>query len=84
MDVTEGPRRLMQAALNNEAAQAVDPRVELAEKYGQLWDTTELQQEFTVEGFMAPLVVVRRKADGVQGTLMFSHRPRFYHSFSRA
>jgi hypothetical protein len=26
-------------------------------------------------------VSVTRRADGVKGTLMFSHRPRFYHSF---
>jgi len=43
-----------------------------------VWDTDELVKEFVVEGFMAPFVVVRRKADGVRGTMMFTHHPRFY------
>lgn len=30
---------------------------------------------------MAPLVVVRRKADGVKGSLEFQHNPRFYFNF---
>ena len=34
-----------------------------------------------VIGFMAPLVVVRRKADGVKGSLEFQHQPRFYFNF---
>jgi hypothetical protein len=31
--------------------------------------------------FLAPLVVVRRKADGVKGSLEFQHRPRLYFNF---
>jgi hypothetical protein len=30
---------------------------------------------------MAPLVVVRRKADGVKGSLEFQHMPRYYFGF---
>ena len=81
-DPTENIRRAMTGALNEEAAQAVDPRAELGEKYGQLWDTREMQETYSVSGFMAPFVGVTRKSDGVKGTLMFSHSPRFYHSFS--
>lgn len=81
-DPTENIRRAMVGAINAEAAQAVDPRAELGAKYGQLWDTTEMQADYSVSGFMAPFVVVVRKSDGVKGTLMFSHSPRFYHSFS--
>ena len=80
-DPTETIRRSQQAAINAEAAAATDPRAELGEKYGQLWDTKEMSAAYSVEGFMAPYVVVRRKSDGVRGTLMFSHSPRFYHSF---
>jgi len=83
-DPTEGFRRAATAALNAEAAAATDPRAELSAKYGQLWDTQEMQAEFSVSGFMAPFVGVTRKADGVKGTLLFSHSPRFYHSFSPA
>jgi hypothetical protein len=43
-----------------------------------VWDTTTLQAEFTVEGFAAPYVVARRRADGTRGTLMFTHSPRRY------
>ena len=30
----------------------------------------------------SPLVVVRRRSDGVRGSLMFQHNPRFYFSFT--
>jgi len=76
--------RRHQANLNHEAATAVDPRAELGARYGQLWDTQELQRDFSVEGFGAPCVVVVRKSDGVRGSLFFSHSPRLYHSFSPA
>ena len=42
------------------------------------WTTDELTRDFTVRGFQAPYVVVVRKADDVEGTLMFTHRPRWY------
>lgn len=44
----------------------------------QVWDTASLQADFEVLGFMAPLVVVRRRADGVRGSLQFAHSPRYY------
>lgn len=50
--------------------------------YGQVWSTDELTAEFSVEGFLAPYVVVTRKADGVKGSLRFQHRPRYYFSFT--
>jgi hypothetical protein len=34
-----------------------------------------------VIGFAAPFVVVRRKSDGVKGTLEFTHSPRVYFDF---
>lgn len=46
-----------------------------------VWDTAALQRDFTVEGFMAPFCVVRRKSDGVRGSLMFNHDPRLYFNF---
>ena len=51
---------------------------------GQTWDTTQLQVDFEVTGFAAPYVVVRRRADGVKGTLEFTHSPRVYHTFVAA
>jgi len=44
----------------------------------QVWDTNTFIQEFAMGGFMAPFVVVRRKSDGVRGTLQFTHNPRYY------
>lgn len=48
---------------------------------GKVWDTTQLTEDFKVEGFAAPFVVVRRKSDNVKGTLTFTHHPRFYFDF---
>ena len=42
------------------------------------WTTDELQEDFEVIGFQAPFVVVRRKSDGVLGSLQFTQSPRVY------
>lgn len=42
------------------------------------WSTEALARDFDVEGFRAPYVVVRRKRDGMRGSLMFRHFPRVY------
>jgi hypothetical protein len=42
------------------------------------WDTEALREAFEVLAFMAPFVVVRRRSDGVKGTLEFTHSPRVY------
>ena len=53
-------------------------REDLENRYGQVWDTNQLSEEFQAIGFMAPLIVVRRKSDGVKGSLEFQHSPRLY------
>jgi hypothetical protein len=45
------------------------------------WSTEEMTRDFEVLGFLAPFVVVRRRADGVEGTLEFRHSPRVYFNF---
>lgn len=45
------------------------------------WTTDELQEEFEVIGFLAPFVVVRRRADGMKGSMEFTHMPRMYFNF---
>ena len=77
VDVTEAIRRERQAELNTDAG----ARAELEAKHGKVWNTEELSTEFTASGFMAPYVVVRRKSDGIIGTLEFQHSPRFYFNF---
>jgi hypothetical protein len=76
-DPTESIRRQMVAEINAEPGS----RAALEAKHGQVWDTDQVREEFEVIGFMAPLVGVRRKSDGVKGSLMFQHHPRFYFGF---
>lgn len=76
-DPTESLRHQRLVEINAEPGS----REALQAQYGQVWDTNELRQDFDVLGFMAPLIVVRRKADGVRGSLEFQHSPRFYFNF---
>jgi hypothetical protein len=78
-DPTENTRRQMVAAINAEPGS----RAALEAEHGQVWDTDELTRHFEVLGLMAPFVVVRRKADGVKGSLMFQHMPRLYFAFTK-
>jgi hypothetical protein len=76
-DPTEEIRRDLLVEIN------ADPgsRAALEARYGQVWDTNQLAQDFEVEGFLAPIVVVRRRSDGQRGSLSFQHQPRFYFEF---
>jgi hypothetical protein len=76
-DPTESIRRERIAEINSDPGS----REALEAKHGQVWDTTELQQDYVVTGFMAPMVVVRRKSDDKVGSLEFQHDPRFYFNF---
>ena len=77
-DETEALRRQRLVEINSEAGD----RAALEAKYGQVWDTQQLTQDFQVIGFLAPLVVVRRKSDCVKGSLEFQHGPiRLYFNF---
>ena len=63
-DPTEPIRRQRLAEINAEPGS----RESLEARYGKIWSTQELGADFDVLGFMVPLVVVRRKADGVKGS----------------
>ena len=76
-DETESIRRLQLAGINAKPGN----RKALEAEHGQVWDTEQLREDFNVEGFLAPYVVVRRKSDGQRGSLMFQHDPRFFFSF---
>lgn len=76
-DPTETIRRQEVAEINA----VPGSREALEAKHGQVWDTQELQQDFDVQGFMTPYVVVQRKSDGVVGSLKFQHNPRLYFNF---
>lgn len=53
-------------------------RSELETLYRRVWDGQQLRTEFTVVGFLAPYAVVRRKADGILGSVEFQAHPRYY------
>lgn len=74
VDTTEPYRRVRQAELNEAAAD----RTSLENKYGQVWNTAELTEQFDVLGFLAPFVSVRKKDTDEKGLLEFQHYPRFY------
>ena len=76
-DPTEAIRRERLAEINAQP----NSREALEAEHGQVWDTDQLRQDFEVVGFLAPLVVVRRKADGAKGSLEFQHSPRLYWGF---
>ena len=77
-DSTEITRREMVSQLNS----IEGSREYLESKHGEVWDTSELQEQFEVLGFMAPFVGVRRRSDSVRGSVLFQASPRFYFGFS--
>ncbi len=77
IDETETIRRERVAEINAEPGS----RAALEARYGKVWSTDEMSEEFEPIGFMAPLIVVRRRSDGRKGSLEFQHHPRFYFSF---
>jgi hypothetical protein len=76
-DQTESIRRELVAEINHQPGS----REALETQHGQVWDTDELRADFEVLGFLAPLVVVRRRSDRAKGSLYFQHNPRFYFGF---
>ena len=76
-DPTENIRK----QLVNEINAVPGSREALEAEHGQVWDTSEVQRDFEVLGFSAPIVPVKRRSDGQLGSLMFQHDPRFYFRF---
>ena len=76
-DPTEDARRALVAEIDCQPAE----RAALVERYGPIWNTSELTNDFEVLEFAAPFVIVRRKADKKLGSLMFQHYTRYYFSF---
>jgi hypothetical protein len=76
-DPTETIRRERLAEINA----VPGSREALEAQYGKVWTTDALAEEFEAIGFLAPFIVVRRRSDGVKGSLEFQHNPRFYFNF---
>ena len=73
-DPTESIRREMLAEINA----APGSREALEAEHGKVWDTQQLGEDFEVIGFMAPLVVVRRRSaeEGrCEGQFVFPTQP---------
>ena len=77
IDPTEPIRRTRLAEINA----VPGGREALEARHGRVWDTAELVRDFEVLGFLAPYVVVRRRADGHKGSLEFQQHPRLYFHF---
>jgi len=75
-------RKRMVAEINSNPSD----REILEKRYGKnnVWNTSELTRDFKVVGFAAPFAVVVRKSDGVEGSVKFQHRPRFYFNFQES
>jgi len=65
-------------AIRREMIETGQPAADLEATEGRTWTTDEMRQEFEVLGFAAPYAVVKRKSDGVKGSLEFVHSPRQY------
>lgn len=79
-DSTEIIRNLERERINARALE----RERLEARYGQVWNTEELGKDFTVVGFSAPYIVVKKKSTGEMGSLQFQHSPRYYFSWDKA
>ena len=78
LDETESFRRARATELN-----AGHSREILESLYGRVYSTDQLRLEFEVQGFFAPLVIVKSLADGSLGSFEFQHSPRFYFNYQK-
>jgi len=56
-------------------------RESLESQHGRVWDTQQLTAEFEAITFAAPLVKVRRKSNGKNGSFVVQDHPRFFFLF---
>jgi hypothetical protein len=73
------PTLKMRKRWNAQINDCVRSREELEEMWGgEILDHSELRRRFNHFFFCNPVLVCRRKSDGVRGTLLFQWNPRFY------
>ena len=58
-------------------------RASFEARYGPCLGQLELEREHEVLDFQPPLVLVRRICDGVRGTFVYQHHPRFYYNWQQ-
>ena len=87
-DITEPIRRAAVQTINAQVQSDDESaeRARLVEEYGEndVWNTKELGSKFEVLAFAAPFCIVRDKATGKKGSVMFQHMPRFYFHWQEA
>lgn len=71
----------MLRAILIEAGVPEGDREQILASGGPVYTTAEATDLFHFISFSAPFAFVRRKADGVKGTLEFTHHPRWYFDF---
>lgn len=69
--------RMLQAWINRHPRS----REELKKISTEVWSTEELAAGFEVLGFKAPFAIVREKATGRRGSVLFQNLPRMYFGF---
>jgi hypothetical protein len=84
-DPTEPARRELVREINAEVksqdSDSERERLEALHGKGNVWNTTELNRDFEVRGFMAPFCIVRQRITDRIGSVEFQHSPRFYFNF---
>ncbi len=56
-------------------------RAELEAEYGEVWDEQEFDREFQITAIIPPTYIVRRKTDGVIGSVVCQPRPKLFFNF---
>jgi hypothetical protein len=56
-------------------------RAELEARYGQVWNAKQFLADFDTLSNLDPTVVVRRRRDGIVGSLFFQHQPLLFFQF---
>ncbi len=46
-----------------------------------VYDTTQVEERYEVLGFRAPFAIVRERATGLNGSMLFQNHPRYFFSF---
>lgn len=84
-DPTEFFRKIEIAKINGdvESNNEETERARLEKIYGigNVWNTSEVTQNFEILSFLAPYCAAIRRTDGKKGLLQFQHNPRLYFDF---
>jgi hypothetical protein len=69
---------LDEVAVRRKMIESGQPARDFAADLDEKLDSAALAAKYDVLSFAAPFVIVKRRSDGVVGTLEFTHSPRWY------